>query len=226
VRITALLPARDEEATIAPTVLALRGFTGSVVVVDDGSVDRTAEIALEAGATVLRSPVRHGKGGAMEQALDRLPPADVWVFVDGDLGATAVFLEPLVSAVTGGGADLAIAVFPAQAGGGLGTVKRLARAAIARLGLIDVREPLSGQRAISAACLEAVRPLAPGFGVETAMTIDAARAGFRIEEIPIEGLTHRATGRGLVGFRHRGRQGLDILAAVGARIAGGRGDPR
>jgi glycosyltransferase involved in cell wall biosynthesis len=220
------VPARDEEATIAPTVLALRGFVGSVVVVDDGSVDRTADMALEAGAAVLRSRVRRGKGRAMEQALDRLPPADVWVFVDGDLGATAVFLEPLVSAVTGGGVDLAIAVFPPQEGGGLGSVKRLSRAAIARLGRLDVREPLSGQRAISAACLEAARPLAPGFGVETAMTIDAARAGFRIQEIPIEGLTHRPTGRGLAGFAHRGRQGLDILAAVGVRIVGGRGEPR
>ena len=48
--------------------------------------------------------------------------------------------------------------------------------------------PLSGQRALTAACLAAVRPLAGGFGMETAMTIDAVRAGFRVVEIPVAGL--------------------------------------
>ncbi|HEV2952100.1 MAG TPA: glycosyltransferase family 2 protein, partial [Actinomycetota bacterium] len=56
-----------------------------------------------------------------------------------------------------------------------------------------------------------------GFGVEVGMTIDAVRAGFRVVEIPIEGLSHRPTGRGVRGFAHRARQGADILAAVAAR---------
>jgi hypothetical protein len=53
--------------------------------------------------------------------------------------------------------------------------------------------------------------------METAMTIDAVRAGLRVVEIPIDGLSHRPTGRGTRGFAHRARQGLDILAAVAAR---------
>jgi hypothetical protein len=77
--------------------------------------------------------------------------------------------------------------------------------------------PLSGQRAITTSCLAAVRPLAGGFGVETAMTIDAVRAGFRLVEIPVPGLTHRATGRTLRGFAHRGRQGLHIARAAALR---------
>jgi hypothetical protein len=114
--------------------------------------------------------------------------------------------------------DLAIAVLPPQAGGGLGSVRRFAAWAIRRLGGVRTTAPLSGQRAITRACLAAARPLAPGFGVETAMTIDAARAGFRVEEIAVPGLTHRATGRGVRGFVHRGRQGIQIAAAVVARI--------
>jgi hypothetical protein len=70
---------------------------------------------------------------------------------------------------------------------------------------------------LTAACLAAVRPLAGGFGMETAMTIDAVRAGCRVVEIPVAGLTHRATGRGLRGFLHRGRQGLQIALASMAR---------
>ena len=49
------------------------------------------------------------------------------------------------------------------------------------------------------------------------MTIDAVRAGFRVVEIPVPGLTHRATGRTLRGFVHRGRQGLQIARASAAR---------
>jgi hypothetical protein len=49
------------------------------------------------------------------------------------------------------------------------------------------------------------------------MTIDAVRAGLRVLEVPIDGLAHRATGRGVRGFAHRARQGADILAAVAGR---------
>jgi hypothetical protein len=53
--------------------------------------------------------------------------------------------------------------------------------------------------------------------METAMTIDAVRAGFRVVEIPVHGLTHRATGRTLQGFTHRGRQGMHIARAAALR---------
>ena len=48
------------------------------------------------------------------------------------------------------------------------------------------------------------------------MTVDAARAGFRIEEVPLD-LTHRATGRTWRGFLHRGRQLLDFVAVYASR---------
>lgn len=92
-------------------------------------------------------------------------------------------------------------------------MKRSAAWAIQMLAGIEVREPLSGQRALSAEALEAVRPLARGFGVETAMTIDAARAGLRVHEVPAV-LGHRPTHRDLRGFAHRGRQAWDILRAA------------
>jgi hypothetical protein len=217
-RVVALIPAHDEEDRIADTVRAIAGvgMIADVVVVDDGSTDATGPAALGAGATVLRIPRRTGKGAAMEGALRRLPPAAVWVFADADLGPTASRLGPVLDEVLEGNADLAIAVFPPDEGGGFGIVKRAAGRAIAALTGRTVAEPLSGQRAITAACLAAVRPLAQGFGVETAMTIDAARAGFRIVEVPVA-LSHRSTGRSLAGFAHRGRQGADIARAIATR---------
>ena len=218
-RIVALVPARDEEDRVGDTVRALAGIDGvaEVVVVDDGSADATAAVALRAGATVLRIPGHAGKGAALEGALRRLPAADVWLLADADLGASAADLDIVLAAVLDGGADLAVAVFPPLPGGGFGMVQQAAARAIRTLTDIRVEEPLSGQRAIRAACLAACRPLAAGFGVETAMTIDAARAGCRVVEIPVVGLMHRPTGRSFRGFGHRGRQGIDIARAVAAR---------
>ena len=217
-RIIALVPARDEAATVSATVRALRDVADQVVVVDDGSTDGTASLALQAGATVLRIPRNAGKGAAMEGALLRLPPhPGVWLFADADLGASASGLAALLPPVLEGRADMTVAMFPTQAGGGLGTVKRFSAAGIKTLSGYRAGEPLSGQRALSAACLAAVRPLAAGFGMETAMTIDAARAGMRIAEVAVGGLTHRATGRGVGGFVHRGREGLHIARVVGIR---------
>ena len=217
-RIVALVAARNETGRIGSGVSALLPLVDEVVVVDDGSTDATGSEASAAGATVLRSRGRNGKGGALEGALRRLEPADVWLLADGDLGATAAGLVRLVEVVSSGGADLAIAVLPSARAGGFGLVKRTAAHLIRGQSGFRASEPLSGQRALTGHALEAVRPLASGFGVETAMTIDAVRAGLRVVEIPIEGLEHRATYRTPRGFLHRGRQGWDIAKAVLPRM--------
>ena len=220
-RVVALVPARDEADRIGATVAALRGVPGlgGVVVVDDASRDDTASVAEAAGAAVLRARRRSGKGRAMEGALRRIQAADVWLFADADLGQTAAGLAPVLAEVVEGTADIAIAVPPPQPGGGFGLVKAAAALAIRAACGFEAAAPLSGQRAITAAALEACRPLAGGFGLETAMTIDAVRAGFRVVEVPAA-VTHRPTGRGPAGFGHRGRQGIDIALAVAARLGG------
>ena len=217
-RVVALVAAKDEAGRIGPCVRALRALADEVVVIDDGSGDATAAEASEAGATVLRTGRRTGKGGALEGALRRLGAADLWLLVDGDLGATASNLTPLLEAVDSGEADLAIAVLPAARAGGFAIVKRFAAHLIRGQTGFRASEPLSGQRALSSKAMEAVRPLAGGFGVETAMTIDAVRAGVRVVEIPIQGLEHRPTYRTPRGFLHRGRQGWDIARAVLPRM--------
>lgn len=213
-RVVALVAARDEAGRVGPCVSALRALVDEVVVVDDGSSDATAAEAAAAGATTLRTGRRLGKGRALQGAIERLEAADLWLLADADLGETASGLGVLVELARSGEADLAIAVLPPARAGGFGIVKRASARAIHTLSGFRAQEPLSGQRALRAAAMEAVLPLAPGFGVETAMTIDAVRAGLRVVEVAVERLDHRPTHRDLRGFVHRGRQGWDIARAV------------
>jgi glucosyl-3-phosphoglycerate synthase len=125
----------------------------------------------------------------------------------------------VLGAVLDGGLDVAVGRFPALGGGGFGLVRRLAGRLVERLGGVRLASPLSGQRALTREALWACRPLAGGFGMETAMSIDAGRLGLRVGEVPVD-MRHRPTGRGPAGFAHRARQGLDVLAAAAPRALG------
>jgi hypothetical protein len=213
--LTILVAARDEEAAIGGTVRALRRRFphAEVLVADDGSRDATADAAEEAGATVLRLR-RRGKGQALSAAERAAPPGRL-LLCDADLMGD---LRPLLA----GDVDLTIAVFRRRAPGGFGIAKGVARRLIALRSGLEASEPLSGQRALSSRARRAVFPLAPGFGCETRMTIDARRAGLRVEEVGLE-LEHRPTGRDLPGFLHRGRQLRDLLLATGPLAVNFRG---
>jgi hypothetical protein len=214
-RLTVLVAARDEEARIGDTVASLRRrFPGAeVFVADDGSRDRTAAVAQEAGARVLRLP-RRGKGQALTLA-ERAAGPGALLLCDADLVGD---LGPLVE----GDADLAIAAFAERRGGGFGIAKRTARVLLRRATGLELREPLSGQRVLSEAARRACFPVAAGFGCEVGMTFDAAAAGLAVREVELA-LSHRATGRDLRGFLHRARQLRDAVLAFGPQATNHRG---
>ena len=220
--VVAVVAARNEEDRVADTVAALRSLrsVGGVVVADDGSSDRTSERAARAGASVVCGSAA-GKGGAVERALDERSEGDFYVLADGDLGTSAAGMAPLVEAVVQGEADLAIGVLPPPPTGGFGLVKSVAAGLVRRVAGARPAEPLSGQRVVTRECLWACRPLASGFGMESAMTADALRLGFRVVEIPVP-LVHRFTRKDAAGFLHRARQGFDIVRAMAPRLVGVR----
>jgi len=219
--VVALVPAFRAERTVGATVRALSGLAAvdEVVVVDDGSDDATSGQARAAGAHVLTLSVNRGKGGAVVAGVAARPGASVYLLVDADTGATAgaaaLLVEPLASA----DADMVIAVLPsAGARGGFGVVSRLAAWGIkARCGFA-ARAPLSGQRAVRGPLLRSLA-LAPRFGLEVRMTIDAVQAGARVMEV-LAPFDHHHRGRDLEGFWHRARQGTDVVAALLAARSG------
>ncbi len=205
--LTVLVAARDEEGRIGRTVGALREAfpEAEVLVADDGSRDGTAAEAEAAGAIVLRLP-RRGKGQTLSAGERAAVPGRL-VVCDADLSGE---LRPLLESR----ADVAVAAFAERQGGGFGLAKRTGRALVRLRSGFEAREPLSGQRALSPRARAACFPLAPGFGCEVRMTIDAVRAGLAVEERDLP-LRHRATGRDAQGFAHRGRQLLDAVFAAG-----------
>ena len=218
--IAVVVPAKDEAARIGETVAAARTI-GPVVVVDDGSRDDTARVAAAAGATVVRHPRNRGKAAAMTTGAAAVPDAELLLFLDADLRGTAAAAAVLVGPVERGEADCTIATLPRVPGaGGHGFVVRLARRGIERATGRVFEQPLSGQRCLTRRAFEAVLPLAPGFGVETAMTIDLLRAGFRVVEVPTE-LAHRVTGTGWRDQLHRARQFAHVARALARRRQAG-----
>lgn len=225
-RVAVIIPAKDEARRIAATVRAARAipYVDLVLVVDDGSEDDTQHVARSAGAVVVRHSHNRGKAAAMEtgasvvamrDSADR--PARLLLFLDGDLGETAVNTAPLITPVLKGAADMSIALLPPQPGaGGHGIVVGAARRAIAGMTGWTPTQPLSGQRCLTREAFEAATPLAHGWGVETGMTIDLVRRGYVAVEVPCD-LRHRPSKRDLKGTLHRAAQYRDVLLAVNAR---------
>jgi glycosyltransferase involved in cell wall biosynthesis len=219
-----VVAARDEADRIGETLAALRdALPGAALwVADDASTDGTAEAAMAAGAQVVSRGRPHGKGAnvgaAAEAALSAEPAPELVLLCDGDLGASAAQLAPLVEAVGRGECDLAVAAFSLRVGGGFGVALGFARWAIRRRCGLETSAPISGQRAMRVEVLRSALPFARGFGMEVGMTIDAVRAGYRLREYELD-LSHRATGHSLGGFAHRGRQLADFVRAYRARAS-------
>lgn len=221
--VAVVIPACNEEERIAATVRACKAIPGVdlIVVVDDGSEDQTQTVARQAGAATVRHTINRGKASAMETGANIVAmhdtadkPPRILLFLDADLEETAAASAPLVEAVVSGRADCSIAVLPpAKGAGGHGFVLNLSRKAIQRATGWVPRAPLSGQRCMTREAFRAATPLATGWGVETAMTIQLLIAGFTLIEVPCQ-IGHRVTRSDLRGQLHRLHQYMDVNKAV------------
>jgi len=210
-----LIAARNEADSIGGAIASLKEtFPGAAIwVADDASDDGTNDIALAAGAQVVRRGKVHGKGGNMTACAEAMLSAPdlpgTVLLCDADLALSAGQLGKLVDAVNAGECDLAVAAFARRVGGGFGIALGFSHWVIKKRCGANTIAPISGQRAMKLDVLRAVLPFAPAYGMETGMTIDAVRAGYRLGEYELK-LAHRATGKTLGGFIHRFRQMVDF----------------
>lgn len=214
----AIVPAFNRVDTIGATVTALRTVPDvlDVIVVDDGSRDRTAAAAGAAGARVVELARNRGKGAAVTAGISASGAPDAYLLIDADLGCSAALAGDLLLPVAQGAADMTIAVLGSpERGGGFGFVKGFAARVLRSETGLSLAEPLSGQRAVRGSLLRSLH-LAPGFGLEIGLTLDVANRGASIREVEV-GFTHRQTGRDISGFAHRARIGRHVYLAAVAR---------
>lgn len=212
-----LIPALNEEASLPLVLQDLRGATSRprrVVVIDNGSTDRTAEAARAGGAVVLHEP-RRGYGNACLAGIRHLSadPPDVVVFLDADRSDDVADLQRLVSAVMEG-ADLVVGsrVLGAEPGA-LQPAQRVGNwVAVALIRLIYGRG--QGQRFTDLGPFRAIRYEAllrlgmvdPGYGWTVEMQVKALRRGLAAVEVPVR-YRRRAAGRSKVSGTVRGTLG-------------------
>jgi glucosyl-3-phosphoglycerate synthase len=187
--ISVVIPALNEAKTIADLIrFAQRSHQVSeVIVIDDGSIDGTPELAQAAGATVLRSTML-GKGASMKDGM-LAATADVVVYLDGDLSALENHLiERLAAPILSKRADFVKAKF-SRSGGRVTklTAKPLLQVFFPELAWID--QPLGG---IVAARKQVLKQLSfeLDYGVDVALLIDAWASGATISEIEVGHIEH------------------------------------
>ena len=224
-RVSVVIPALNEEETIGAVVRAVpREIASEVIVVDNGSDDRTAERALEAGARVVSEP-RRGYGRAcMAGAKAVAPRCEIIVFLDGDGSDCPELMARLVGPIAAGTHDFVIGsrtrgrrepgsmnfqqLFAGRAAG-------LLLGALYGVGYTD----MCPFRAIRRDALAHLPMREETYGWNLEMQMRAARARLRILEVPVEH-RRRAGGESKVSGNLRGtiRAGTRILYTV-ARIA-------
>ncbi|MGH9424110.1 MAG: glycosyltransferase family 2 protein [Thermoanaerobaculia bacterium] len=190
-RALVVIPALNAERTIGVVVRDCKAINDDVLVIDDGSSDRTGEVASDAGAQVIRHSVNRGKGGALKTgfafALEHGFEVVVTLDADGQHlpGNIPEFFvareETGADLIIGGRAHLFEQMLPRRR-----FANRFSARCIAYASKTNVTDSQSGFRLYSAQLLRSIRLRTDGFDMESEVIVQAGRRGFKIVLIPIE----------------------------------------
>jgi len=205
VRAIALVPALNEERTIASVVAELRAFDAQleVLVIDDGSHDRTAEVARRAGARVLRLPYNLGIGGAVQTGFRYAfeNGFDLAVRVDGDGQHDPSQLAAVIGPVARGETDIAVGsryLGPRGEGYRSSATRRIGIRILARIVSLLTRQritdPTSGFQALNRKAITLFAADYPHDYPEVEAIVLVERHRLRLVEVPIA-MRPRAAGR-------------------------------
>jgi len=214
--ITVVLPAYNEEVSIGSIVLLTSQYADNVIVVDDGSSDRTAEVAGKAGAEVVRHETNRGKGAALKTGFTAAADlgADVIVTMDSDGQHNPAEIPRLVAPILKGEADM---VNGSRYLNGLDkntpAYRRVGQTILDGVTNLNsglrITDSQSGFRAFSASTKDVFRFTAKGMAIESEMLADAGRHGLRITEVEI-GVRYDVDGSTENPIKH----GLGVLMMV------------
>jgi len=216
--IIAVLPAFNEEATIAKVVLKTQKYVDKVIVVDDGSSDMTATIAEKLGALVIRHNENLGKGAALKTGFDMAKSLDCKIVVtldsDGQHDPDDIpnVIEPLLkneADIVIGSRKLLKSKVPLHKKLGNKFLNFITNAASGT----TISDTQSGFRAYSKKALEILEIKDHGIGIESQLIMDATKKNLRIKEVPIS-ITYGKKTSTYNFFRHGTYVILTILRVI------------
>ncbi|NMB98221.1 MAG: glycosyltransferase family 2 protein [Clostridiaceae bacterium] len=177
--ISAIIPAYNEEKTVGKIIETLKNVNiiNEIIVVNDGSEDKTAQIAREHKVTVIKLAKNMGKGAAIKTGLEASKGV-ILLFLDADLiGLKEFHIKKLLEPVIKDECDMAIGIFS----------KGRASTDLAQI----LTPHLSGQRAVKRTIIEKIEKIElTGYGIEVALTRYAKKNNIRVKEIKLDNLTH------------------------------------
>ncbi|AHF79945.1 dolichol-phosphate mannosyltransferase [Thermococcus paralvinellae] len=181
-----IIPAYNEEKRIGKVLQRMPEFVDEVIVVDDGSKDRTSEVARKFGVKVIRLEQNQGKGKAMSEGI-KAASGDIIVFIDADGQHRPEEIIKLVEPIVNGEADFVIGSRLIKAQGERPLIRKISNfitTSLIRLKLgINVRDTQSGFRAIKREFLPEIE--SKRYEVETEVLIKAVKKGARVKEVPV-----------------------------------------
>ncbi|MCD6383229.1 MAG: glycosyltransferase family 2 protein [Thermoplasmata archaeon] len=193
-KIAVAIPARNEERTIGSVVALSRRITPHIVVINDGSEDRTEEVAKAAGAFVINHEVNKGKGAAIQTAFSWAKAArvDILVLLDGDGQHDPREIPKLLEPILKGEAEITIGSRWVEEEGlkEMPSHRKLGNKILTLVtqmaGSAGVKDTQSGFRAFRGDVLDKLYIYSYGFEVESALLIQASQRGYRIVEVPVK----------------------------------------
>ena len=192
--IAVCIPAFNAEHSLAELITRVRHAIGNVqiIVVDDGSTDRTNEIASSVGAVVLRHQMNFGKGTALQTGFDffkKQTGVEFILTMDADLQHQPEDIPKFFFAQQKTNADIVIG-WRERIGTRMPVHRRLSNAITSSLvGIrtgVKIKDSQCGFRLIHRNVIEHVQLESPGYEAETEFLIKAARRGFKIEFVPVQ----------------------------------------
>jgi glycosyltransferase involved in cell wall biosynthesis len=190
-KIAVIIPAHNEAQAIGPLVKAVRAQGFDCIVVDDGSIDKTGAAALEAGAMVLKTPSKSGKGNALKLGFDHVLKNDyeALIVMDGDGQHSPADVPGFVACYQSTRADI-ISGNRMLNHEGMPPVRlatnRLMSWMISLICRQDIPDTQCGFRLIRTNVLRAVKLESSDFEIETEVLIRASKKGFKIASVGIQ----------------------------------------
>ncbi|MFA5109611.1 MAG: glycosyltransferase family 2 protein [Patescibacteria group bacterium] len=204
-KIICVIPAWNEEKNITKVVKGVRPYANEIVVIDDCSQDKTAALAQEAGATVLRHSINRGQGAALQTGNDYALKngADIIVHFDADDQFLAAEIKDMIAPLIAGAADIVFGSRFLSKKANLPPVKKYLIMPLAKIFNrlffgIKLSDPQNGFRALSRRAAETIRIANREMAHASEIQAKAFKEKLRVVEVPVSVIYHRV-GQNLAG---------------------------